>query len=133
MPDLFRSPAERQRARSERELRYGRVTDMRPRTDRPGEYRAKMEPPPDYLTDDQLDLFDALEVGTHVPGGTFTSDGLRHWIAFEFGWICQLEGVGVPDVSALLAEIDLRSHGWPGHWTEPRRIDRAAVAEGGEW
>ena len=97
---------------------------MQPRTDHPGQYRGKIEPPPDYLTDDQIDLFDALSIGTHVPGGTFTSDGLRHWIAFEFGWVCQLEGVGVPDVSAVLAEIDLRSPGWPGHWTEPRRIER---------
>ena len=122
MPDLFRSDAERARARSERELAYGRVTNMRPCTDRPGEYLADIEPPPDYLTPDQLDLFDALHRFDKLPGGTFTSESLRNWIAFDFQRVCELEGVGAPDAAAVLAEIDLRVPGWPGHWTEPKRV-----------
>jgi hypothetical protein len=127
MTDLFRNPAERQQARQERVLAYGRVTNMRPRTGRPGEYRAKIEAPPDYLTPDQLDLFDALTpldemaAGTW-PGGTFTSEQMRNWTAFDFKHVCQLEGVGRSDAADVLAEIDLRVPGWPGRWTEPRRI-----------
>jgi hypothetical protein len=121
MPDLFRGQVERERAQIERVLRYGRVTNMRPYTDHPGQYRAKVEPPPDYLTPDQIDVFDALGVGVKLHGGTFTSEQMRHWAAYSFGHICELEGVGVPSEADVLAEIDLRSPGWPGHWTEPRR------------
>ncbi len=126
MPDLFRSPAERQRAREERELRYGEIKNEQSRPGHPGEYIADIVPPPDYLTPDQLDLFDALgEVDDDLSrggGGVFTSEQLRNWTASGFQWVCQLEGVEVPEVEAVLAEIDLRHPGWPGHWTEPRRV-----------
>jgi hypothetical protein len=45
------------RAREEGELRYGRLTNMQPRPDHPGEYVADLVPPPE-----QLGLFDALGV-----------------------------------------------------------------------
>jgi hypothetical protein len=118
----FRSPAERQGAREERALRYGKVKVGRPRTDRPGEYHAEVEPPPDFLDEDALDLFDALH-SDKLPGGEFTWQQVRNFTALSFQWVCQLEGVAVPDAEAVLAEIDLRLPGWPGeYWSEPRRL-----------
>ena len=56
------------------------------------------------LTPDQLDLFHKLAVGREVPGGTFTSEQVRNFAAASFAWLCQLEGVGVPDEADVLAE-----------------------------
>lgn len=75
-----------------------------------------------HLTPDQRDLFDALGVGVNLPGGTFTSEQVRNFTARSFQWVCELDGVGVPSEAAMLAEVDLRSPGWPGDWTEPRSI-----------
>ena len=87
--DLFRSPAERERAREEREGRWGRITNLQPRPGHPGEYLAEVISPPDYLTPDQLDIFDGLWT-RRVPGGTFTGDQLRGCVAHGFGWVCAL-------------------------------------------
>ena len=118
----FRTPAERQRAREERTLRYGKVKVGRPRTDRPGEFHAHVEPPPNYLDDDQLELFDTLH-SDELPGGEFTWQQVRNFTALSFQQVCAFDGVAVPDAAAVLAEIDLRSPGWPGpYWSEPRRL-----------
>jgi hypothetical protein len=119
---LFRSTVERQRPREERTLRYGKVKVGRPRTDHPGEYHADVEPPPNYLDDDQLDLFEALN-SPGLPGGEFTWEQVRNFTALSFQQVCQLEGVAVPDAEAALAEIELRDPGWPGpYWSEQRRL-----------
>jgi len=97
-------------ARDERALRYGKVEVGAPRTDHPGEYHAVVEPPPNFLDDDQLALFDAIHT-PEVPGGEFTWAQVRNFTAFSFQWVCQLEGIAVPDAEAVIAEIDLR---WPG-------------------
>jgi hypothetical protein len=108
-------------ARELRALRYGRVEVGRPRSDGLG-YHAQIEPPPDYLTDEQLEVFDELH-SDELPGGEFTWDQVRNFTALSFQWVCQLEGVAVPEADAVLAEIDLRSPGWPGpYWSEPRRL-----------
>jgi hypothetical protein len=49
------------RAREERTLRFGKLTLGRPRTDRPGEYHATIEAPPDHLSDEELLVLDRLE------------------------------------------------------------------------
>jgi hypothetical protein len=119
---LFRDEAERERAREERTLRYGEVKVGRPRTDRPGEYHAIVVPPEDYLDDEVLELFDTYW-SDDPPGGVYTWHQARNFTAASFQWVCSLEGVPVPHADAVLAEIDLRSPGWPGpYWSEPRRL-----------
>ena len=112
-PSPFRSPDEREQARIERHLRYGRVTNLRPDVvvgvhDDQGQffggsehiaerYLAEIEPPPDYLTDDQLDIFEK-----DLPSDTPESiSGFRAW--------CWLDCEDAPSAEAVRAEIALRA------------------------
>jgi hypothetical protein len=92
------SPSEQRRI--EGVLAYGRIKSMRPRTDRPGEFRAKIEPPPDHLTDDQLAVFEKV--------WPVLSKHSREYAALDFQRACELDGVGMPELVDVLAEIDLR-------------------------
>ncbi len=75
------------------------------------------------MTPDALAMFDWLFDGS-LPGGTYTSEQLRQSEARGILHVCGLEGVGV-SVEDVLAEIERRSPGWPGHWTDERRIGPA--------
>ncbi|MGO8907343.1 MAG: hypothetical protein ACLQMH_17220 [Solirubrobacteraceae bacterium] len=77
---------------------------------------------PHALHGAQLDLFQALGVGRRLPGGTFTAAQVRNVVATGFQMVCALEGVGRPATEAMLAEVEACDPGWPGDWTEPRRI-----------
>jgi hypothetical protein len=108
---LFRTPAERQRAREERTLRYGKVEVGRPRTDRPGEYHAKVEPPPDFLTDEQLEVFDEYRPDRYTPSGDQDDEAARHFSASGFAFVCGLETGEEPSTEDVLAEMALRRGG----------------------
>jgi hypothetical protein len=120
MPDPFRSPDERGRARIERHLRYGRVTNLRPDVvvgrDDQGQffggpehiaerYLGEIEAPPDFLTDDQLDVFEK-DLPTDTPERIS-----------GFLWRCNLECADAPSVEDVRAEIALRNP-----HAEPRRV-----------
>ncbi len=78
-----------------------------------------------------VELFDVHEIDASLPGGTFTSEQVRNWTVIGFQHVCELEGVKVPDAAVILAAIDARWPGWPGEWTEPRRIGpRLPATEG---
>jgi hypothetical protein len=101
----LRDERERQRAREERHLRFGRMNDARewePRSGHPGEYVAKIEHPPDYLSPDQIDIFDWLEVADWPgAGGPFLDAG--------FQIVCMLELGEWPSDDAVRAELALRT------------------------
>jgi hypothetical protein len=84
------------RAREERTIAYGKVTVGRPRTDRPGEYHGTIEPLPDFLTDEQLVVFDRVEAAGDVSVE-------RVQIA------CRRVSVEVPDAAVVTSELDLRA------------------------
>jgi hypothetical protein len=110
--DPFRSPAERVQARIERHLRYGRVKNVRPdvvvgRADRQGQffggedhiaerYLAEIEPPPDFLADDELDIFEK-------DNPSDTPEAVSGFL-----WRCWLQCEDAPSAEAVRAEIDLR-------------------------
>ena len=111
MANPFRSPAERAQARIERDLRYGRVTNVRPDVvvgrDDQGQffggpehiaerYLAEIVPPPDYLADDQLDVFDEVNP-PDTPYGVS-----------QFRARCNLEGIDAPSAEDVRAEIARR-------------------------
>jgi hypothetical protein len=113
MADPFRSPDERGRARIERQLRYGRVTNLRPDVvvgvhDDQGQffggeehiaerYLAEIVPPPDFLTDDQLDVFDE-DLPTDTPERIS-----------QFQARCNLTCLDAPSAESVRAEIALRN------------------------
>jgi hypothetical protein len=69
--------------------------NVRPYTGHPGQDRGEMEPPPDYLTDDRLDIFDAVLPGFQKPSARETSEEARQGAVSGFLAVCQLEGVEV--------------------------------------
>jgi hypothetical protein len=95
----LRNEAERQRAREERFLKFGRLTGQEPRPGGKYGFIARIEYPPDFLTPDQLDIFDWLEVADR-PGGPFLDAG--------FQIVCMLELGEWPSDEAVRAELALR-------------------------
>jgi hypothetical protein len=104
--------AAREQARIERDLRYGRLTNVRPdvvvgRADQgqffsgdehiAERYLAEIEAPPDHLTDDQLDVFDEVNP-PDTPYGVS-----------QFRARCNLEGLDAPSAEDVRAEIALRA------------------------
>jgi hypothetical protein len=99
------------RVRDERALRFGTLKLDRPRTDRPGEHHGEVIPPPNYLTDEQLAVFELARPDLSTGTGDQTPEQARNFAAEVFAWCCSLDGIGVPSVEAIQAEMRLRRDG----------------------